>query len=192
MFSNRPGPDESLSTLTRSLDHPPEPTSSHGSPDHLDASRLDTSSTREFLSESSLTVETAANIPRLPAEDVRTTLATISYLWDREANFSGQADTIHALQQSYREAVAWGDRLQEEIDSLHRSAAPFVSLVQRRYDVMQGQYVHTVHSVNECELSSTTTQDRSAQILHLQELLQAEDRDRASLEQQINTLEGQV
>ena len=82
--------------------------------------------------------------------------------------------------------------MQEHIDSLHRSAAPFVSSVQRRYDLMQCKYVNTVHALSECKLSLKTTRDQSAQILHLRELLQTKDRDRASLEQQINTLEGLV
>ena len=82
--------------------------------------------------------------------------------------------------------------MQEQIDSMHRSAAQFISFVQRRYDVMQGQYVDTAHDLNECKLSLTTTQGLSALILHLQELLQAEDLDRAKLEQHIRTLESQV
>ena len=158
----------------------------------VNASMIKTLSTGESRGAIIPVVSTAVDPPRVSAKDVRTTLATIIYLWDREVTFSSQTDTIHALQQSLREAVVRGDRLQEQIDSFRRSSAPFVSFVQRQYDVMQGQYVNTAHSLIECKLSLTTTQDQSPQILHLQELLQAEDRDRANLEQQIINLEGQV
>ena len=94
---------------------------------------IDTLSTGEYRGAIIPAVNTAVDPPRGSAEDVRTTLATISYLWDREVTFSSQTDTIHAFQQSYQEAVARGDRLQEQIDSLHRSAAPFVSFAHRRY-----------------------------------------------------------
>ena len=102
----------------------------------LDASMIDTLSTGESRGAIIPAVSTAVDPPRVSAEDVRTTLATIYYLWDREITFSSQKDTIHALQQSYREEVARGYRLQEQIDSLHISTAPFVSSAQRRYDLI--------------------------------------------------------
>ena len=57
---------------------------------------------------------------------------------------------------------------------------------------MQCGYVNTVHSLSECKLSLKTNQNQSAHILHLRELLQAEDRYRATLEQQINIWEGHI
>ena len=62
--------------------------------------------------------------PIVSADDFRSTLVTISYLWDREATFRSQVDNIHALQQSHQESVARVYPLQEEIASLYRSAAP--------------------------------------------------------------------
>ena len=88
---------------------------------------IDTLSTGEYRRAIIPAVNTAVDLPRVSAEDVPATLATISYLWDQEFTFSSQTDTIHALQQSNEEAVARGDRLQGQITSLHRSAAPFVS-----------------------------------------------------------------
>ena len=97
-FSDHPDPAGSLSIL-------------------LDASMIDTLSTEKSRSAIIPAVNTAVDPPRVYAEHVRTTLATISYLWDQEVTFSCQTDTIYVLQQSYEEADARGDRLQEYIDS---------------------------------------------------------------------------
>ena len=63
----------------------------------LDASMIDTLPNGESRSAIILAVNTAADPPRVYAEHVRTTLATISYLWDREITFSNQKDLIQAL-----------------------------------------------------------------------------------------------
>ena len=69
--SDRPEPAShprsagSLSTVTESPDRPPEPGPSHGSLDHLDASRLDTLSTGEPRSEVVSSVSTAVNISKV-------------------------------------------------------------------------------------------------------------------------------
>ena len=138
------------------------------------------------------TADVTGHVPRISADDVRLTLATISYLWDREATFCSQADTIHALQQSYQDAVARGDRLQDEIDSLYRSAAPFVFFVQRRYDWMQGRYVNAVHSLSDCQQALRTHRDQSALILRLRASLRASAEDQGSLERQVKALRDQV
>uniref|UniRef100_A0AAV1UCQ1 Uncharacterized protein n=1 Tax=Peronospora matthiolae TaxID=2874970 RepID=A0AAV1UCQ1_9STRA len=115
-------------------------------------------------------------------------MATISYLWDREATFCSQADTIHALQQSYRDAVARGDRLQDELDSLYRSADPFVSFVQRRHDWMQGRYVDAVHSLSDCNRALRTYRDQSEDFRRLRTLIRANDEAQGNLERQVDAL----
>ena len=48
---------------------------------------------------------------------------------------------FHSVQQQHRAVVLRGDRLQNEVDTLLRSAFPYVSFVQRKYDVMHTQYI---------------------------------------------------
>ena len=182
----------SFSIVTGSPDRPSEPFSFPASPAILSAFGSDPLAASESLAGSAPAAGVIGHIPSVSADDVRLTLATISYLWDREATFRSQADTIHALQQSYRDAVARGDRLQDEIDSLYRSAAPFVSFVQRRYNWMQGRYVDAVHSLSDCKRALRTHRDQSEEIRRLRTLLRAGDETQGSLERQVNALRAQI
>ena len=149
---NHLGPVGSLPILMGSPDRPPESIAPLISSALLVAFGSDILATSGPLCGSAPIVDINEHVPRVFADDIRSTLVTISYLWDREATFRSQADTIHALQQSHREAVARGDRLQAVIDSLYRSAVPFVSFFQRRYDLMQSRCVDAVHSLRDCRL----------------------------------------
>ena len=182
----------SLSIVTGSPDRPSEPLSFPASPATLSAFGSDPLTASESLLGSAPAAGVTGHIPSVSADDKRLTLATISYLWDREATFCSQADTIHALQHSYRDAVARGDRLQDEIDSLYRSAAPSVSFVQRRYNWMQGRYVDAVHSLSDCKRALRTPRDQSERFRRLRALLRASDADQGSLERQVKTLRVQI
>uniref|UniRef100_A0AAV1VNR9 Uncharacterized protein n=1 Tax=Peronospora matthiolae TaxID=2874970 RepID=A0AAV1VNR9_9STRA len=182
----------SLSTDAELSDRSSEPFPLPTPPAAPDASRSDIPAANESRERSAPAVGVTGFVPRVSADDVRLTMATISYLWDREATFCSQADTIHALQQSYRDAVARGDRLQDELDSLYRSAAPFVSFVQRRYDWMQGRYVDAVHSLSDCNRALRTYRDQSEEIRRLRTLICANDEAQGNLERQVDALRAQL
>uniref|UniRef100_A0AAV1V056 Uncharacterized protein n=1 Tax=Peronospora matthiolae TaxID=2874970 RepID=A0AAV1V056_9STRA len=182
----------SLSTDAELSDRSSEPFPLPTPPAAPDASRSDIPAANESRERSAPAVGVTGFVPRVSADDVRLTIATISYLWDREATFCSQADTIHALQQSYRDAVARGDRLQYELDSLYRSAAPFVSFVQRRYDWMQGRYVDAVHSLSDCNRALRTYRDQSEEVRRLRTLICANDEAQGNLERQVDALRAQL
>uniref|UniRef100_A0AAV1VHM8 Uncharacterized protein n=1 Tax=Peronospora matthiolae TaxID=2874970 RepID=A0AAV1VHM8_9STRA len=101
----------SLSTDAELSDRSSEPFPLPTPPAAPDASRSDVPAANESRERSAPAVGITGFVPRVSADDVRLTLATISYIWDREATICSQADTIHALQQSYRDPVAREDRL---------------------------------------------------------------------------------
>uniref|UniRef100_A0AAV1TBN6 Uncharacterized protein n=1 Tax=Peronospora matthiolae TaxID=2874970 RepID=A0AAV1TBN6_9STRA len=182
----------SLSTAAELSDRSSEPFPLPTPPGAPDASRSDIPAANESRERSAPAVGVTDFVPRVSADDVRLTMATISYLWDREATFCSQADTIHALQQSYRDAFVRGDRLQDELDSLYRSAAPFVSFVQLRYDWMQGRYVDAVHSLSDCHRALRTYRDQSEEIRRLRTLICANDEAQGNLERQVDALRAQL
>ncbi|CAI5731149.1 unnamed protein product [Peronospora destructor] len=171
---------------------PTRPCLSPASPATLSTFGSDPLAASQPLVGSAPAADVTGHVPRVSADDVRRTLATISYLWDREATFRSQADTIHELQHLYRGAVARGDRLEDEIDFLYGRAAPFVSFVQRRYDWMQGRYVDAVHSLRDCKHALRTHRDQSEEVRRLRALLRANEEDQGSLERQVNFLRAQL
>ena len=82
--------------------------------------------------------------------------------------------------------------MQDEIDSLYRSAALFVSFFQRRYNWMQGRYVDAVHSLSYCKRALWTHHDQSEEVRRLRALIRASDADQGSLERQVKTLRVQI
>ena len=108
------------SIVTGSPDRPSEPSSLPAPPATLGVFSSDILAPSESRTGSDPIAGITGFVSRVSADDVRLTVATISYLWDREATFCSQADTIHALQQSYRDAIARKDRLQDVVDFLYR------------------------------------------------------------------------
>ena len=96
-FPGQLNPVGSLPLLLGSPYCPLEPITPLTSSTPLGACGSGTLATSGPLRGSTTIVDTNEHVPRVSADDVRLTLATISYLRDREATFRSQEDTIHAL-----------------------------------------------------------------------------------------------
>ena len=152
----------SLPILVRSPYCPMEPITPLTSSTTLGAFGSGPLATSGLLRGSTPIVDTNEHVLRVSAEDVRLTLATISYLWDREVTLRSQEDTIHALQQN-TERLLRAEIACKKRSTLCTDRPPhFFSFVQRRYDLMQCRYVDTVHSLRDCRLALRTRREQSA------------------------------
>ena len=126
-------------------------------------------------------------------------MATISALWDRTVATDTLQDNFHALQQMHQASESRGDRLQIQVDTLLRSAAPYVSFVQDKYETLRGQHAQTVQALGECKQALAERLDQESAIRRLRESLRTiqatrdADRVRFQLEitDKINKLRSQ-
>ena len=100
------------------------------------------------------------------------------------------------LQETLRDQVARGDRLDQQIKDLYASASHFVVYVQRKYDLLRHQCETAVVQSSEYRDELSRRHDQSQEILDLRSLLSQETTDRIcdqeNFEKQLDTLQQKI
>ena len=106
-------------------------------------------------------------LPVVSRKDVFQAQCTLTALWDRIAGQDDFAARQHDLHQALQDQINRGDRLEEENAKLNSAAAPFVTFVQRRYDLLRHQYDEACRSRAEFASALVDRRDQSDKIARL-------------------------